>query len=113
SFSNHHLTMTLAPLPYLLILLLRRRAFFDWFFAGVLTALLGYLAFAILSENPAVLRTAIRFFYCVALAFGTFVWLRRGRLRWRLIAFLPIVVAAGLLPHAYFAASFSPDHAQN
>jgi Tfp pilus assembly protein PilF len=101
SFSNHHLTMTLAPLPYLLILLLRRRAFFDWFFAGVLTALLGYLAFAILSENPAVLRTAIRFFYCVALAFGTFVWLRRGRLRWRLIAFLPIVVAAGLLPYAY------------
>ena len=101
SFSNHHLTMTLAPLPYLLILLLRRRAFFDWFFAGVLTVLLGYLAFAILSENPAVLRTAIRFFYCVALAFGTFVWLRRGRLRWRLIAFLPIVVAAGLLPYAY------------
>ena len=101
SFSNHHLTMTLAPLPYLLILLLRRRAFFDWLFAGVLTVLLGYLAFAILSENPAVLRTAIRFFYCVALAFGTFVWLRRGRLRWRLIAFLPIVVAAGLLPYAY------------
>jgi tetratricopeptide (TPR) repeat protein len=101
SFSNHHLTMTLAPLPYLLILLLRRRAFLDWFFAGVLTALLGYLAFAILSENPAVLRTAIRLFYCVALAFATFVWLRRGRLRWRLIAFLPIVVAAGLLPYAY------------
>ena len=45
SFSNHHLTMTLAPLPYLLILLLRRRAFFDWFFAGVLTVLLGYLGF--------------------------------------------------------------------
>ena len=101
SFSNHHLTMTLAPLPYLLILLLRRRAFFDWFFAGMLTVLLGYLAFAILSENPAVLRTAIRFFYCVALSFGTFVWLRRGRLRWRLIAFLPIVVVAGLLPYAY------------
>jgi tetratricopeptide (TPR) repeat protein len=101
SFSNHHLTMTLAPLPYLLILLLRRRAFFDWIFAGVLTFLLGYLAFAILSEDSAVLRTAIRFFYCVVLAFGIFVWLRRGRLRWRLIAFLPIVVAAGLLPYAY------------
>ena len=52
SFSNHHLTMTLAPLPYLLILLLRRRAFFDWFFAGMLTVLLGYLAFAILSRIP-------------------------------------------------------------
>ncbi len=101
SFSNHHLTMTLAPLPYLLILLLRRRAWLDWFFAGLMTLLLGYLGFAILSEDPAVLRTAIRFFYCVGLAFGTFVWLRHGRVRWRLIAFLPIVVAAGLLPYAY------------
>ena len=113
SFSNHHLTMTLAPLPYLLILLLRRRAFFDWFFAGVLTVLLGYLAFAILSENPAVLRTAIRFFYCVALAFGTFVWLRRGRLRWRLIAFLPIVVAAGLLPYAYMPVASATNPPMN
>ena len=113
SFSNHHLTMTLAPLPYLLILLLRRRAFFDWLFAGVLTVLLGYLAFAILSENPAVLRTAIRFFYCVALAFGTFVWLRRGRLRWRLIAFLPIVVAAGLLPYAYMPVASATNPPMN
>ncbi len=101
SFSNHQLTMSLAPLPYLLILLLRRRMFPDWFFAGMLTVLLGYLGFAILSRDPAVLKTAIRFFYCVALAFGLFVWLRKFRVRWRLIAYLPIAVAAGLLPYAY------------
>ena len=75
--------------------------FLDWFFAGLLTLLLGYLGFAILSKDVAVLRTAIRFFYCVALAFGVFVWLRKLRVRWRLIAYLPIVVAAGLLPYAY------------
>jgi tetratricopeptide (TPR) repeat protein len=110
SFSNHHLTMALAPLPYLLILLLRRRAFLDWLFAGLLTILLGLLGFAILSADAAVLKTAIRFFYCVALAFGVFVWVRRGRLRWRLIAFLPLAVAAGLLPYAYmpFASSTNP-----
>ncbi len=51
SLSNHHLTMSLAPLPYLLILLLRRRAFLDWLFAGLMTILLGYLGFAILSED--------------------------------------------------------------
>jgi tetratricopeptide (TPR) repeat protein len=101
SFSNHHLTMALAPLPYLLILLLRRRMFLDWFFAGILTLLLLYLGFAILSKDLVVLKTAIRFFYCVALAFVLFVWLRKFRVRWRLIAFLPIAVAAGLLPYAY------------
>ncbi|HEY5706717.1 MAG TPA: DUF2723 domain-containing protein [Terrimicrobiaceae bacterium] len=101
SFSNHHLTMALAPLPYLLILLLRRRMFLDWFFAGMLTLLLIYLGFAILSRDFAVLKTAIRFFYCVILAFGLFVCLRKCRVRWRLIAYLPIAVAAGLLPYAY------------
>ena len=101
SFSNHQLTLSLTPLPYLLILLLRRRMFLDWLFAGLLTLLLGYLAFAILSRDPAVLKTAIRFFYCVVLAFGLFVWLRKFRVRWRLIAYLPVAVAAGLLPYAY------------
>jgi tetratricopeptide (TPR) repeat protein len=113
SLSNHHLTMSLAPLPYLLILLLRRRAFVDWLFAGLITILLGNLGFAILSEDAAVLKTAIRLFYCVALAFGVFVWLRRGRLRWRLIAFLPVVVAAGLLPYAYMPLASSTNPPMN
>jgi tetratricopeptide (TPR) repeat protein len=111
--SNHHLGIALAPLPYLLILLLRRRAFLDWLFAGLITLLLGYLGFAILSKDPAVLRTAIRFFYCIALAFGLFVLLRRGRLRWRLIAFLPIVVAAGLSPYAYMPLASSTNPPMN
>ena len=110
SFSNHQLTIALAPLPYLLILLLRRRAFLDWFFAGLLTLLLGYLGFAILSRNVIVLKTGIRFFYCVALAFVLFLWLRNFRVRWRLIAYLPLAVAAGLLPYAYmpFASQTNP-----
>jgi tetratricopeptide (TPR) repeat protein len=101
SFSNHHLTIALAPLPFLLILLIRRRMFLDWLFAGLLTLLLGYLGFAILSKDAAILKIAVRFFYCVALAFGLFVWLRKFRVRWRLIAYLPIAIAAGLLPYAY------------
>ena len=110
SLSNHHLTIALTPLPYLLILLLRRRAFLDWFFASLLTLLLGYLGFALLSKDVAVLRTAIRLFYCVALTFGVFLWLRKLRVRWRLVAYLPPVVAAGLLPYAYlpFASATNP-----
>ncbi|GAB4174871.1 MAG: hypothetical protein Fur0032_14590 [Terrimicrobiaceae bacterium] len=109
-FSNHHLTLALVPLPFLLILLLRRRALADWIFASVLTALLGYLGFAILSRDPNVLRASIRLFYVVAAGGILFVIWRKLRIRWRLVAFLPLVVGAGLLPYAYmpFASSTNP-----
>lgn len=118
AFSNHQLSMVLVlpvpfPLPLLLVLLLRRRCFFDWLFAGTLTLLLGYLGFAILSKDQAVLKTAIRFFYCVALAFGVFVWLRRFRVRWKLIAFLPIAVGLGLLPYLYMPLASSTNPPMN
>ena len=87
--------------------------FLDWFFAGLLTLLLGYLGFAILSKDAAVLKTAIRFFYCVALAFGLFVWLRKFRVRWRLIAYLPVAVAAGLLPYAYMPVASATNPPMN
>jgi tetratricopeptide (TPR) repeat protein len=120
AFTNHHLTLLLSPMPYLLILLLRRRMFLDWLFAGLLTVLLVFMGFAILSEahdssslapdDQTLLHTSIRFFYCIALAFGVFVWLRRGRVRWRFIAFLPCAVILGILPYAYmpFASSTNP-----
>ena len=112
-FSNHHLTLTLAPLPFLLILLLRRRALPDWIFAGTLTALLAYLGFSILSEDPQILKTAIRFFYVVMAAAAVFVWMRRLRVRWKLVAFLPLAVGAGLLPYAYMPIASSTNPPMN
>ena len=67
SFSNHHLTLAMAPLPFIVVLLVRRDMFLDLVVAACLTALLAYLGFAILSAEPLVLKTAIRFFYCVML----------------------------------------------
>ena len=113
SFSNHHLTLSMAPLPFLLILLLRRRALADWITAGILTLLLGYLGFAILSEDEAVLRTALRLFYLVALGFVFFVLWRQFRIRWKLIAFLPMAVGAGLLPYAYMPLASSTNPPMN
>ncbi|MEX1118196.1 MAG: DUF2723 domain-containing protein [Terrimicrobiaceae bacterium] len=112
-FSNHHLTLTLAPLPFLLILLLRRRALPDWIFAGTLTALLAYLGFAILSQDIQILKTAIRFFYVVVAAAAVFVWMRRLRIRWKLVAFLPVAVGAGLLPYAYMPIASSTNPPMN
>lgn len=113
SFSNHQLTMVLSLPIYVLILLLRTRAFLDWFFAGLLTVLMGYLGFAILSNDQAVLKTAIRFTYLVVIAFAVFVWLRRFRVRWKIIAFLPFVIAAGLLPLVYMPIASSTNPPMN
>lgn len=119
AFSNHHLVLALAVglVPYLLILLLRRRMFLDWLFAGLLTVALVFLGFANISvsgaddlANRPVVQTALRFTMTLALAFGIFVWMRRFRVRWRFIAFLPFAVILGLLPYAYmpFASSTNP-----
>lgn len=110
AFSNHQLTLALAPLPFLAVLLVRRRIFWDLVVAAVLTAELFYLALAVLSQDPLVLKTAMRAFYCLAALTAIYVVLRKNRVRWRLIALLPLAVALGLLPYAYmpFASSTNP-----
>ncbi len=110
SFGNHHLSVAMAPLPFLAVLLVRRGLFWDLVLASLLTVLLAYLGFAILSGDPLVLRTAIRFFYFVMLGFLVLLIVRRFQIEWRLVAYLPFVVALGLLPYAYmpFASSTNP-----
>lgn len=110
SFSNHHLSVAMSPLPFIAVLLVRRQMFLELVVAGLLTALLAYLGFAILSGEPLVLKTAIRFFFFVMLGLVVLVVARRFQIEWRLIAYLPFVVALGVLPYAYmpFASSTNP-----
>ncbi|MEI6492892.1 MAG: DUF2723 domain-containing protein [Verrucomicrobiota bacterium] len=110
AFSNHQLTLAMVPLPFIAVLLVRREMFLDLVVAGCLTALLAYLGFAILSADPLVLKTAIRFFFCVMLGLAVMVVARRFEIEWRLIAYLPFAVALGMLPYAYmpFASSTNP-----
>lgn len=101
AFSNHHLSIVLAPLPFLAVLLLKREIFWDLVVAASLTLLLVYLGFAILSTDPLVLKTALRFFYCVAVGLIVLVIVKRFQMEWRLIAYLPFAVALGMLPYIY------------
>jgi len=101
AFSNHHLTLSLAFLPFLSLLLIRRKIFPDLFFSALLTAALFYLLFALLSDTSANLKTAIRFGWLTLAGFlGFLVW-RKFRMDWALAVFLPLVVALGLLPYVY------------
>ena len=113
AFSNHQLSVALAPLPVLAVLLVRRGIFWDLVMAGALTVLVVYLGFAILSEEAPVLKTAIRFFYSVMAGFALLVVVRRFRVEWRLIAYLPFVVVLGLLPYAYMPLASSTNPPMN
>ena len=113
AFSNHHLALVMVPLPFLAVLLVRRGMFLDLVVAGCLTALLAYLGFAILSADPLVLKTAIRLFFCVMLGLGVLAVARRFRVEWRLIAYLPFVVAFGVLPYAYMPLASSTNPPMN
>ncbi len=110
AFSNHQLTIALAPLPFLAVFFVRRRMFWDLVVAALLTAELCYLALAVLSHDTLVLKTSIRVFYCLFIFTVLYVRMKRNRVRWRLIALLPFAVALGLLPYAYmpFASSTNP-----
>jgi len=113
SFSNHQLSVALAPLPFLAVLLVQRGIFWDLVVAGAMTVLVAYLGFAILSGEAPVLKTAIRFFYCVMAGFVLLVVVRRMRVEWRLVAYLPFVVALGLLPYAYMPLASSTNPPMN
>jgi tetratricopeptide (TPR) repeat protein len=113
SFSNHQLSVSLAPLPFLAVLLVRRRIFWDLVVAGAITVLVAYLWFAVLSGESPVLKTAIRFFYCVMTGFVLLVVVRRMRVEWRLIAFLPFFVLLGLLPYTYMPLASSTNPPMN
>ena len=101
AFSNHQLAIVFTPLPFLAVLLLRRALFWDLTVFSLLTGVLFYLAFGILSNEPVTLTTSLRFFYFGLTALAILLWVRRLRVCWPLMAFLPFVAAFGLLPYVY------------
>lgn len=110
AFSNHQLTLALAPLPLLIVVLVRRDLFWDLLLAATVTVLIAYLSFALIADNPLVVKAALRLAFVVGAILVIALVLKRGQLQWRLTAFLPILIAAGLLPYAYlpFASSTNP-----
>lgn len=113
SFSNHHLSVAMSALPFLAVLLVRRDIFWDLLLASFLTVLLVYLGFAILSRDPLILKTALRFFYCVMLGLVVMAVVRRFDVEWRLVAYLPFVVVLGLVPYAYMPVASSTNPPMN
>lgn len=115
AFSNHQLVLVFAvvPLQFLIVLLLRRDLFWDLFLAVAVCALIAYLAFAMLANNPVVIRAAIRLTWLVATILALGLILKRGRLNWRLTAFIPLILIIGLLPYAYMPVASATNPPMN
>jgi len=113
AFSNHQLCLVLIPLPFLVALLIRRDILPDMIMGSLLAALLGYLGFAALADDPLVLKAALRFGFLIGPIFVLFVVVRRFRVHFRLIAFLPFILALGMLPYAYLPIASSTNPPMN
>lgn len=112
AFSNHQLAIVFAvvPLQFLVVLLLRRDLFWDLLLALLVCALIAYLSFAMLSDDPVIIRAAVRLGYLLLTILAIALVFKRGRLHWRLVSCLPFVLALGLLPYLYmpFASATNP-----
>jgi tetratricopeptide (TPR) repeat protein len=113
AFSNHHLALVLTPLVFLVVLLLRRELFLDLVISSVLTAVLYYLCFALLSQEKETLQAAIRFSYMGGAVFLIALWCRRGRIEWKLVAWLPVAVGLGLASYLYLPLASSTNPPMN
>jgi len=113
AFSNHHLVLALTPLTFIVVLLLRREIFLDLVVSAVMTAVLFYLLFAILSGEAPTLKASLRLAWCGALLLGVVLWIRRLKFHWTLFAYLPVAVGFGLLPYIYLPIASSTNPPMN
>lgn len=112
AFSNHQLSLCLAPLPIVAVFLLRRDIFWDLLVAGLVTAAGFFLLMGWLSGDFLVAKASVRFAYCVGAVFVLVLYWRRLRLV-KYLAVVVLAVAAGLLPYAYLPLASSTNPPMN
>ena len=99
--SNHHLMIALAPLPVVLMLLVRR----DILVEGLLylsgSAALVYLGFGGISGESATWHSSVRFLLCVGVALILWLFIRRKLIHWRTGMWVLFAVILGLSPYSY------------
>lgn len=111
--SNHHLVLVLLPLTVLFVLLLRRDIFLDFIIFLSAAGALVLLAFSSLSDEPQTPATARRFAWCVAGVLLILAWVRKGKVKWRLLPGLLFAVVLGFLPYLYMPLASSTNPPMN
>jgi len=112
AFCDHQLTLAFAPLPFLAVLIVKPRIFWDVLVAACVAASLFYLLLAVVSKDPLVIKAAIRLGFVILGVLICYLFLRKRAGILFLLA-LPLVVALGLLPYAYLPLASSTNPPMN
>jgi Tfp pilus assembly protein PilF len=99
--SNHHLMIALAPLPVVVMLLVRRDLLAEGLLYLCVSAALVYLGFGSISGESATWHSSARFVWCVGVALVLWVIIRRRLIHWRMGLWVLLAVIMGLLPYSY------------
>ena len=111
--SDHHLMISMSPLP-VMIMVLRRR---DLLAEGILylcaAAALVYWGFGSISGDQATWHSSVRFLYCVGTAVVIWMLVKRSLPNWKTGLLVLAGVAIGLSPYAYMPMASSTNPPMN
>jgi Tfp pilus assembly protein PilF len=99
--SNHHLMIALAPLPVVVMLLVRRDILAEGLLYLCGAAALVYWGFGSISGEHATWHSSVRFLWCVGFALVLWVVVRRKLSHWRMGLWVLLAVILGLSPYSY------------
>ena len=99
--SNHHLMISLALLPVVVMLLRRRDFLLEGLLYCAVTAALVYWGFGYLSQEPATWNASVRFLWCVGVAVTLWILIQRRLPNWRTGLLVLAGAALGLSPYLY------------
>ncbi len=113
--SNHHLMLALAPLPLLVLFLIRRDLFQEYVIYTVAAVSLLLLLYASISPHQALWKSALRFAVVMAILSSLMVLLsRRQQMQnWRHGLYLAVAIGIGFLPYAYMPVASSTNPPMN
>ena len=111
--SNHHLMIALAPLPIVVMLLVRRDLLGEGLLYLSVAAALVYWGFGSISGEQPTWHSSVRLLYCVAAGLVLCLLLKRKLTHWRTGVLVLLGVTVGLSPYAYMPLSSQTNPPMN
>ena len=111
--SDHHLMISMAPLPVMVMVLRRRDLLAEGMLYLCIAAALVYWGFGSISGDQPTWHSSIRFLYSVGVALVIWMLVKRSLPNWRTGLLLLAAVAIGLSPYAYMPMASSTNPPMN
>ena len=111
--SDHHLMISMAPLPVMVMVLRRRDLLAEGMLYLCIAAALVYWGFGSISGEQPTWHSSVRFLYSVGVGLVIWMLVKRSLPNWRTGLLLLAAVAIGLSPYAYMPMASSTNPPMN